>query len=77
VAAFSALTASALSGDRAHARAALSMLMHWPLSSIAVVRALGALAFRPHRWAKTAHGVSARFSPVFTARPEPEQNSGR
>ena len=60
VAVFAALTASALSGRLSHIRAALTMPFYWPLTSIAAVRALFEFAFRPHHWAKTAHGVSAR-----------------
>jgi cellulose synthase/poly-beta-1,6-N-acetylglucosamine synthase-like glycosyltransferase len=57
---FAALTACALSNSLSHAWAALSMPAYWPLSSLAAYRALFALMFRPHRWAKTDHGVSAR-----------------
>jgi|CXWL01.1.fsa_nt_gi cellulose synthase/poly-beta-1,6-N-acetylglucosamine synthase-like glycosyltransferase len=60
VAAFAALTASALSGSLSHARAALTMPFYWPLASFAALRAVFELVFRPHHWAKTAHGVSAR-----------------
>lgn len=60
VAIFAALTACALSNSLSHARAALTMPAYWPLASIAAYRALFALLFRPHHWAKTAHGVSAR-----------------
>ena len=72
VAAFSALSATALSGELSHARAALTMPLYWPLSSIAAARALIALVFRPHHWAKTTHGVSLRASPVF-ASPDAER----
>jgi cellulose synthase/poly-beta-1,6-N-acetylglucosamine synthase-like glycosyltransferase len=60
VAIFAALTACALSNSLSHARAALTMPAYWPLASIAAYRALFALLFRPHHWAKTTHGVSAR-----------------
>ena len=60
VAVFSALTASALSGNLSHARAALTMPLYWPLSTLAAARALWELVFRPHHWAKTEHGVSQR-----------------
>lgn len=60
VAAFAAVTASALSGSLSHIRAALTMPFYWPLSSLAAARALFEFAFRPHHWAKTAHGVSIR-----------------
>jgi cellulose synthase/poly-beta-1,6-N-acetylglucosamine synthase-like glycosyltransferase len=60
VAMFAALTASGLSGNLSHARAALTMPFYWPLSTLAALRALGELLIRPHHWSKTAHGVSAR-----------------
>lgn len=60
VAIFASLTASALSGSLSHARAAVTMPLYWPLSSIAAYRALLELLLRPHYWSKTAHGVSAR-----------------
>lgn len=60
VAIFAALTACALSNSLSHARAALTMPLYWPLTSIAALRALFELALRPHRWAKTTHGVSPR-----------------
>lgn len=60
VAVFSALTASALSGNLSHARAALTMPFYWPLASIAAARAVFELIFKPHHWSKTTHGVSVR-----------------
>jgi hypothetical protein len=60
VAAFTALTASALTGSLNHARAALLMPFYWPLASIAAVRALIEIVLRPHYWSKTRHGVSDR-----------------
>jgi glycosyltransferase XagB len=60
VALFAALTACALSNSLSHARAALTMPLYWPLSSIAALKALYDLVFKPHHWAKTTHGVSAR-----------------
>jgi cellulose synthase/poly-beta-1,6-N-acetylglucosamine synthase-like glycosyltransferase len=60
VAVFAALTACALSHQLSHARAAATMIFYWPLASIAAYRALFELVFRPHHWAKTAHGVSMR-----------------
>jgi glycosyltransferase XagB len=60
VAFFAALTASALSNSLSHARAAPTMPAYWPLASLAAYRALFALIFRPHHWAKTEHGVSPR-----------------
>lgn len=60
VAVFSALTAAALSGETSHVRAAPTMPFYWPLATIAAAYALFDLAFRPHHWAKTRHGVSPR-----------------
>jgi cellulose synthase/poly-beta-1,6-N-acetylglucosamine synthase-like glycosyltransferase len=60
VAMLAALTACALSNTLSHARAALTMPFYWPLASLAAYRALFELIFRPHYWAKTAHGVSPR-----------------
>ena len=60
VAVFAALTASALSGDLSHTRAALTMPLYWPLATVAAVGAVVELVLRPHHWAKTAHGVSQR-----------------
>lgn len=60
VALFAALTACALSNSLSHARAALTMPLYWPLSTLAAAKAIWDLAFKPHHWAKTAHGVSAR-----------------
>jgi cellulose synthase/poly-beta-1,6-N-acetylglucosamine synthase-like glycosyltransferase len=60
VAMLAALSACALSNSLSHARAALTMPLYWPLSSIAAYRALFELAFRPHHWSKTKHGVSPR-----------------
>ncbi|MGQ0531993.1 MAG: glycosyltransferase [Caulobacteraceae bacterium] len=64
VAVFAALSASALSGNLSHARAALTMPLYWPLSTLAALRALLELLFRPHHWSKTAHGVSLRPAPA-------------
>lgn len=60
VAMLAALSACALSNTLSHARAALTMPLYWPLASLAAYRALFELIFRPHYWAKTAHGVSPR-----------------
>jgi hypothetical protein len=62
VALFTALTASALTGSLSHIRAAFTMPLYWPLQSIAAYRAVFELIFRPHFWAKTAHGAAARAS---------------
>ena len=47
VAIFAALTASALSNNLSHARAALTMPLYWPLASLAALRALFELAVPP------------------------------
>jgi TRAP-type C4-dicarboxylate transport system permease small subunit len=60
VAVFGALTASALSGDLRHTRAALTMPFYWPLATLAGLWALWELITRPHFWSKTKHGVSQR-----------------
>ncbi|MBX9747658.1 MAG: glycosyltransferase [Hyphomonadaceae bacterium] len=70
VAMFAALTACAMSNSLSHAMAAVTMPAYWPLSSLAAYRALFALLFRPHRWAKTAHGVSLRRRYVVHAPPK-------
>lgn len=57
---FSALSAAAISGNLSHVRAALTMPAYWPLATLAAIRALLGLVFRPHHWAKTQHGVSMR-----------------
>jgi cellulose synthase/poly-beta-1,6-N-acetylglucosamine synthase-like glycosyltransferase len=62
VAIFAALTASALSGNLSHARAAFTMPFYWPLSTLAALRAAVELLIRPHHWSKTTHGVSPRPS---------------
>ena len=60
VAVFSALSATALTGDLNHTRAAPTMPFYWPLASIAAYAALFDLILRPHHWAKTTHGLSPR-----------------
>lgn len=60
VAVFAALSATALSGDLSHARAAPTMPFYWPLASLAAYAAVFDLVLRPHRWSKTTHGVSPR-----------------
>lgn len=57
---FAALTASALSNNLSHARAALTMPFYWPLATIAALCAVFELITRPHHWSKTRHGVSHR-----------------
>ncbi len=58
VAMFAALAAN--SNGQSHARAALTMPLYWPLSSLAAYWALFELLFRPHYWSKTEHGLSVR-----------------
>jgi cellulose synthase/poly-beta-1,6-N-acetylglucosamine synthase-like glycosyltransferase len=60
VAMLASLSASALSGNWSHLRAALTMPFYWPLSTVAASIAFVELLFRPHQWTKTAHGVSLR-----------------
>jgi cellulose synthase/poly-beta-1,6-N-acetylglucosamine synthase-like glycosyltransferase len=60
VAALASLTATALSGNPSHLRAAPTMPFYWPLATIAAVFAFAGLLFQPHQWAKTTHGVSPR-----------------
>jgi cellulose synthase/poly-beta-1,6-N-acetylglucosamine synthase-like glycosyltransferase len=61
---FAAITATALSGSFSHLRAAFTMPLYWPLATIAALRALWGLIVRPHYWAKTMHGLSARQTPL-------------
>lgn len=66
VAAFGALTACAVSGEFSHVRAAITMPLYWPLSSLAAYQALFRLVTRPHHWDKTKHGVArARATPAI------------
>lgn len=69
VAIFAALTACALSNSLTYARAALTMPLYWPLSTIAALRALTDLLLRPHYWSKTTHGVSPRAHYCFSPPP--------
>ena len=69
VAVFSALSATALSGDMNHTRAAPTMPFYWPLASIAAYAAVLELIFRPHHWAKTTHGLSVRADHRISADP--------
>ncbi|MGE0597517.1 MAG: hypothetical protein AB7P07_14230, partial [Hyphomonadaceae bacterium] len=74
---FGVLSAAALSGDLSHVRAAPTMPLYWPLATFAALGAVFALIVRPHFWAKTEHGLSARgggrtrAGPAFTANPQP------
>lgn len=67
----SAIAAALVSGSK-HATPAmlLSMLAYWPLQSLAMLRALVELQFKPHFWAKTQHGVSFA-SEKMTPPPQP------
>ncbi|MBI3439074.1 MAG: hypothetical protein HY054_10600 [Proteobacteria bacterium] len=60
VAMLASLSASALSRNWSHLMAAVTMPFYWPLSSLAALIAFAELLVRPHRWTKTAHGVSPR-----------------
>lgn len=71
---FATLTASALSGDLSHLRAAPTMPFYWALSTLAALGAVFDLVLRPHHWAKTAHGVSPRARPRY-AQPLPRTAS--
>jgi cellulose synthase/poly-beta-1,6-N-acetylglucosamine synthase-like glycosyltransferase len=64
---FAAISATALSGNYSHLRAAFTMPLYWPLATIAAWRALHGLIVRPHFWAKTAHGQSTRNTPLARA----------
>ena len=57
---YCALSAAAMLRDWRIATAALTMPLYWPLASLAAAMALLDLIVRPHYWAKTEHGVSAR-----------------
>ncbi len=59
-AAYSVLTAAVIMRSWKIARAALTMPLYWPLSTIAALMAAMDFAFRPHYWAKTEHGLSKR-----------------
>jgi len=54
-AAYGALVGAIAARDASLARAALTMPLYWPLSTVAATRALVELAFAPHYWAKTDH----------------------
>ncbi|MBS0383887.1 MAG: glycosyltransferase [Proteobacteria bacterium] len=60
VAVFASLSASALSRNWSHLRAALTMPFYWPLSTVSACAAFFDILVRPHHWSKTAHGVSRR-----------------
>ncbi len=62
---FAAISATALSGSYSHMRAAFTMPLYWPLATLAAWQALYGLIIRPHFWAKTAHGQSARLTPMM------------
>lgn len=68
---FAALIATGISGNLSHARAAVTMPFYWPLTFFAAIGAVAALILRPHHWAKTAHGVSARRHRFGASAPAP------
>lgn len=51
------------------ALAALTAPLYWPLASWAALCALGELVLKPHYWAKTTHGLSARGAHSDGVRP--------
>ena len=54
------------------ALAAVTAPLYWPLASWAALCALGELVLKPHYWAKTAHGLSARGSDPNGVHPSPD-----
>lgn len=60
VALYSGLVGAAAQHNLRLIGAALTMPLYWPLATFAAFRALTEFVTRPHYWAKTAHGVSAR-----------------
>jgi cellulose synthase/poly-beta-1,6-N-acetylglucosamine synthase-like glycosyltransferase len=52
--------------------ALLTLWAYWPLASLAMLRAIGELGFKPHYWAKTPHGVARK--PTATAAPPLGEN---
>lgn len=72
VAVFAAFSATALSGNLSHVRAAPTMPFYWPLSTLAAFKALWELTFTPHHWSKTTHGVSPRGRANYA--PAPQRN---
>jgi glycosyltransferase XagB len=60
VSALAAIFAGALQGSRRLMWSALTMPLYWPLSTLAAVCALLEIVLRPHYWAKTDHGLTAR-----------------
>jgi len=60
IALYSGLVGAAAQRDIRLVGAALTMPLYWPLATIAAFSALFDLVLRPHYWAKTVHGVSAR-----------------
>jgi cellulose synthase/poly-beta-1,6-N-acetylglucosamine synthase-like glycosyltransferase len=62
-AAYGAATAAADVRDHRLAVTAATMPFYWPLCTLAAVLALAEFVLRPHYWAKTEHGLSARDIP--------------
>lgn len=60
IALYGALVAAARSRAPSIFAAGLTMPLYWPLASLAALRAILELAWRPHYWAKTTHGLALR-----------------
>jgi len=70
IALYSGLVGAAAQRNPRLIGAALTMPLYWPLATFAAFRALAEFAARPHYWAKTAHGVSARTeTPALAVEP--------
>lgn len=56
----------------------LTMPLYWPLQSLAMLRALVEMKFKPHFWAKTQHGVTASIPGAAASekRPCPTSEGG-
>jgi cellulose synthase/poly-beta-1,6-N-acetylglucosamine synthase-like glycosyltransferase len=61
--ALAALFAAALERNARLALSALTMPFYWPLATLAALSALVEIVVRPHYWAKTDHGLTARDTP--------------
>lgn len=59
-----ALFAAALERNPRLALSALTMPFYWPLASLAALAATVEILVRPHYWAKTDHGLTARETPA-------------
>lgn len=70
---YGGVIAAALAAERKRAPlgALLSLPLYWPLLSVAMIRALWEIQSRPHFWAKTPHGLSAKSRQRQKARQSP------